>query len=62
MVQQYDALFRCLLLHAWRNKERTVGLVTAKEFREAREAADSLEEAEAKRRQEKEVEYTLIIV
>lgn len=36
-------------------KERTVGLVTAEEFRKAREAADSLEEAEAKQRQEKEV-------
>eukprot|EP00752_Nemacystus_decipiens_P005997 g5415.t2 len=35
-------------------RERTVGLVTADEFRKAREAADSLEEAEAKRRQEEE--------
>ncbi|CAM9128272.1 unnamed protein product [Ectocarpus sp. 13 AM-2016] len=35
-------------------RERTVGLVTAEEFRKAREAADSLEEAEAKRRQEEE--------
>eukprot|EP00903_Cladosiphon_okamuranus_P017911 g16482.t1 len=36
-------------------RERTVGLVTAEEFRKAREAADSLEEAEARRRQEMEV-------
>lgn len=32
-----------------------MGLVTAEEFRKAREAADSLEADEAKRRQEKEV-------
>lgn len=32
-----------------------MGLVTAEEFRKAREAADSLEADEAMRRQEKEV-------
>ena len=38
-----------------------MGLVTAEEFRKAREAADSLEEAEAKRRQEKEVNWPLVV-
>lgn len=32
-----------------------MGLVTAEEFRKAREAADSLEADEAKRRQDEEV-------
>ncbi|CAM9517560.1 unnamed protein product, partial [Hapterophycus canaliculatus] len=36
-------------------RERTVGLVTAEEFRKAREAADALEEVETKKRREKEV-------
>lgn len=36
-------------------QERTIGLVTAEEFRKAREAADSLEAAETKQREDKEV-------
>ncbi|CAM9857498.1 unnamed protein product [Scytosiphon promiscuus] len=39
-------------------RERTVGLVTAEEFRKAREAADALEEVETKKRREKEVRTT----
>lgn len=38
-----------------------MGLVTAEEFRKAREAADSLEEAEAKRRQDKEVNRPRVV-
>lgn len=38
-----------------------MGLVTAEEFRKAREVADSLEEAEAKRRQEKEVNWPRVV-
>ena len=36
-----------------------MGLVTAEEFRKAREAADSMEADEAKRRQEKEVRLNM---
>ena len=38
-----------------------MGLVTAEEFRKAREAAEHLEEAEARKRQEKEVNWPRVV-